>query len=783
MVASTEIKPGTTLERLAQAGVYQFPYTSKLSFHLLIEFWENLIDSDDPTERLIAREIKKGLKQAPELRLPIEDNSLLEKHDGLLKLMLSAFFPAGLKETQISALSAPFNLGAVYRTPRFNELLERKDLEISFGDMPAEAMKMNYIKASSVILKTFYNTDILMETPFLVSFHDVKSGLDLHYKPEMDVRFSEVVTTKPIKKLSRSDITSLLNNIENVDRWMELLPPDNFQFHGLIRMTMTDFTEEEAFSRIKYTLLDRDAALNWDKMEQIEQEIRTLFRNPALRIGLTGMTYAGRSDLELSHNAWRRLVPLEDKHRTGDYSKSAYAPVFDEHRLVLVDDLKKYPTRSPYEDSVVESGVRALMIAPLKDEKGKMVGVLELGSKKAEEFDALMVEKVKELIPVFAVAVQRSIEETKRGVEVMVKEKFTAIHPSVEWRFQQAATNLLERQKMDPSATEMEPIAFKDVYPFYAQSDIVSSSTKRNEAIQADLLENLNLARKLVQSISGLEGYPLVDQFDFRIGEYISNLQDSLNSGDEVRVMEFLNNEIDPFFDHLIKLQPGITSLIQNYRDKLNPILGVIYSRRQAYEESVQKINETLTNLVELRQKEAQAIIPHYYEKYQTDGIEFNMYLGQSILENEQFDEMYIENARLWQLMLMCEITRKIEALRPGLRVPMTTAQLILVYSNPIAIRFKPEEKQFDVDGAYNIRYEVIKKRIDKSVIRGTNERLTQAGKVAVVYTQEKDKEDYLRYMNYLQASGYIDSEVEQLELAPLQGVVGLKALRFTVAL
>ena len=72
-------------------------------------------------------------------------------------------------------------------------------------------------------------------------------------------------------------------------------------------------------------------------------------------------------------------------------------------------------------------------------------------------------------------------------------------------------------------------------------------------------------------------------------------------------------------------MQPGITSLIDNYREKLNPALGVIYTRRKAYEDSVLKVNETLTNLVELRQKEAQAIIPHYYEKYQTDGIEFNM--------------------------------------------------------------------------------------------------------------------------------------------------------------
>ena len=90
------------------------------------------------------------------------------------------------------------------------------------------------------------------------------------------------------------------------------------------------------------------------------------------------------------------------------------------------------------------------------------------------------------------------------------------------------------------------------------------------------------------------------------------------------------------------------------------------------------------------------------------------------------------------------------------------------------------DEKQFDVDGSYNVRYEIIKKRIDKSNIKETNERLTQAGKIAIVYLQEEDKQEYMRYLEYLISKGCIEPEIEDLELDRLQGAEGLHALRVT---
>jgi hypothetical protein len=107
-------------------------------------------------------------------------------------------------------------------------------------------------------------------------------------------------------------------------------------------------------------------------------------------------------------------------------------------------------------------------------------------------------------------------------------------------------------------------------------------------------------------------------------------------------------------------------------------------------------------------------------------------------------------------------------------------ASLVLVHSNPLAIKFRMDEKQFDVDGAYNIRYEIIKKRIDKAHIKNTSERLTAPGKIAIVYSQDKDAVEYKKYIKYLQSKSLL-GKLEQLDLEDLQGVYGLKALRVEV--
>jgi hypothetical protein len=136
---------------------------------------------------------------------------------------------------------------------------------------------------------------------------------------------------------------------------------------------------------------------------------------------------------------------------------------------------------------------------------------------------------------------------------------------------------------------------------------------------------------------------------------------------------------------------------------------------------------------------------------------------------------------RLWQLKSMAEIGIITRNLRPRLSKPLQTTQLIFVHSSPITLGFRDDEKRFDIEGAYSIRYEIVKKRIDKVLIRDTGERLTQPDKIALVYFSQSEEDEYLEYIRTLQVEGLLKKDIEFLMLEDLQGVHHLKALRIGI--
>jgi hypothetical protein len=378
-------------------------------------------------------------------------------------------------------------------------------------------------------------------------------------------------------------------------------------------------------------------------------------------------------------------------------------------------------------------------------------------------------------------AVERSRDEIDNQIEAIIREQYTAIHPSVEWKFIETSYNLLEKRETEGKNAVAQSISFRDVHPLYAQADIVSSSDKRNHAIQADLSDNLQRLLDILNKAINLGKYPLLNQYRRSAERNLKGILEDFNSNDESRIVSWLKDEIHPVLEDIQDRYPDLQANIRRYFDYIDGDLGIVYKERKRYEESVSRINSTIAHYLEEQQEAAQQIVPHYFERYKTDGVEYDIYAGQSLLKTGTFKPMHLRNLRLWQVIDMCEVTRLVNGLQAELPVPLTTAQLIFTYSNPLSIRFRMDEKQFDVDGAYNVRYEILKKRIDKALVEGTDERLTQAGKVAIVYLQEKDKQEYLEYADYLISEGYITEDIEDLKIGKLQGVQGLRALRFTV--
>lgn len=762
-------------------GMKHLPFETYFSLIPLIRYLEEKVDSDYPGEAFIAQTILEKIDQVPELRQPLKDLSTLDEYHDIIEMMMLLLLPPTGRSNILAKMTPPFSMRSVYITPAMQELMNKHEVSLVLPDVMEKIYCARVIKACTFILQKFYDQKIVDDQLFSITVRDPKSGLTRFFKTSMSMDFIDIEAKKPLKPLSRETINQMLRNIYDIDLWLEHLPPENFAFHGFVMGQMTDITEEEALSRIKFKLLGQDAVTGQGNIDALQDLMRTYFRQPDLRMGITAIDYP--AERMVGHRYRIRFDFLADRHEcllNNANSNSIYEKVCKYKEVLLVEDLNALKKKTPIERDLIEEGIQSIIVAPLKNKKGNIIGLLEIGSPTPFRLHSFIELKFKEIIDLFATAVERSRDEVDNRIEAIIREKYTAVHPSVEWKFIRNAFEILENREKNISR-EPPPIVFDDVFPLYGQADIVGSSDIRNQAIQEDLKINLKLAATTAKRCLQVLEYPLLEQMLMYIEKDMAILDGEFNSSDESRIIELLQNDIHPLFHQIGVNHPELSGFISHYFSKLDPEFQIVYQKRHSYENSVSLLNRSISKYLDSEQEKMQQLLPHYFEKYKTDGVEYDLYIGQSLLRTGLFSDLHLQNFRLWQLILMCEITRLVDQLQDRLEVPLVTAQLIFAYTNALSIRFRMDDKQFDVDGAYNVRYEILKKRIDKATVNGTDERLTQAGKVAIVYLQEKDRQEYLRYIEYLQHKGYVTGEVEELEINRLQSVQGLKALRVTV--
>ena len=82
-----------------------------------------------------------------------------------------------------------------------------------------------------------------------------------------------------------------------------------------------------------------------------------------------------------------------------------------------------------------------------------------------------------------------------------------------------------------------------------------------------------------------------------------------------------------------------------------------------------------------------------------------------------------------------------------------------------------------------DVRHEIIKSRLDKALIKGTGDRLTQPGRIAVVYSNPEEGRQIQQHVDFMTSQGKLNNDLEVLELDDMPDVKGLKAFRVGVNL
>ena len=755
-----------------------FPFRSELSLKLLIEYWEKRILSGTVP---FGAPLLEHIRRVPELKETILDRSLLDKHGELISFLMSAVIAPSQTDKELAAATVPFHFDSIFETQAFRKTIDLASVGASaVVNIPGRDLIVGKtIQACLMILQQFYNVRINFDKPILFTIPSKTTGLDKVYKIDIERQFFEIVSKRELRPIDPRIVKFLTEKVYDLDLWLQYIRPDDFEFRGFMVLRMVDVTDQEMVSSIKYDLLEKNAVSRRESFLAIQHKLRSIFRMPDLRMGIAYFDADNKIVLstDQERDYWKSLV--ENDNCDDNFHGSVYERTWMEKRYITVEDLQLYPYRSAIEEALMTNGIRSMLLAPLIEE-GETIGMLELATPNAGELNPITANKVESVLPMFTAAVKRVKEETSTEVRAIIQEECTNIHPVVEWRFLEAGKNVLEKRRKGEPAV-LEDIVFRDVFPLFGMADVRNSSLERTAAIRHDLTHNLELAKDVLQKIQQRMKLPLVDETLFKADAQLEKIGLGLASGDESSVLDFLKREINPLLVHFSE-QEEFSADIEQYLAQLDPSFGVIYRKRRDFEESLGMINNMISNYLNEAQLAAQEMFPHYFEKYQTDGIEYTIYLGTSLTKDRPFNTFFLKNFRLWQLLLSTEIEKRMVRLKPQLKVNLDITQLLLVHDQALSIRFRPDEKQFDVDGAYDIRYEIIKKRIDKATIKRTGERLTQPGKIAVIFNQQKIRDEYMRYFDYLSAKDLIGRKVEELELDELPGATGLRALRVEVS-
>ena len=727
-----------------------------------------------------AIEMVKMFEQNPELNDGFSDYSLLEKYSNEINLLLNPLFPEPLQLNEIKAASIPFSFTSFKFTDRFQNILNNAgdDYEFTVRNFEDESM---YILACTFILSFVYGYNIDTKRPFYFDIPDKTSGTMKYYRAAFNGDFSEITATENAPNITKEDFRELLNSFDNIELWKEKFPPNSYIFKGFGIINLFDVTSEEMLSSIKANLL----ASGDNLIYKLQNNLRDFYALKDLRLGYSIFDNLNEKLCETIVNKSNSII-LNNKEEincsSNYFCESIMQKVFVDHETFVISDIEEYgknTDKNLFYYKLYDSGIQSIILIPIKATKNGDLALLEIASPRAYDLNSVNINKLKDIIPVFEAAVKRTSEERQNVLEATIQENYTSIHNSVKWRFYEAAEKYHTESQSNENA-KLDEIIFKDVYPLFGQSDIKGSSEARNTAIKEDLITQLTLAISVLKDACKTEKLPIYNELMYRVSTFLKDVKDDLNAGDEINILDFLQREIYPVFNHIKEINKELSKKVNIYMMRLDKDLNVVYEKRKDYEKSVNLINEKLSKYIDKRQKDAQKMYPHYFERYKTDGVEFNMYIGESITKKNSFDVLYLYNLRLWQLQTMCEMENIAYSIADTMPNNLRVASLILVHSNPMAIKFRMDEKQFDVDGAYNIRYEIIKKRIDKSHIKNTEERITQPGKIAIIYSQDKDALEYIKYINFLQSRKQL-GKIEFLELEDLQGVSGLKALRVEV--
>jgi len=760
----------------------------KLHFEPFFRYLESFTESGVSSDDVIPLFALERIKEIEHVSGKLSKHNLSAYKD-ILQLIYS--LSVSLIDTDPKrywALATPLAEETFYGTDAFFDLwknkLEEQDIQdqMQDGDNLNNQEKLIY----TLIFERLYGLPTKENNTIVYHHLNEKGEIIDYYDLNIDFKFVDI---KPKKELPKFDLGNLTKNTNDASLFdwnhvVNAIKIEDFELSGFTILTVKKSSLEHTIKRIQSILLDL-ATYNYHLfLSDLEKIIAPILKGrgtifnlfPLFQLnGLPFFDYSITNKSILISEAYASNSYTNINPQVANYLKHPHLIFYN-----TMDAIKN--TTSFFDERIKASGVKTYRCIPLIHNH-TLSGIMEVYSHQLDQLDNETIQSLRALVPLLSQLSYDVTTEFKKRIDEIIINRFTTIQPAVQWKFNHVAAQYIQELENDEQNAHITPVIFEEVYPLYGAIDVKDSTVIRNASILKDFSFKVKQLALLIDELSRDGKYQLLIDFSKRVDQITGSLDQISFDESMVKIIEFFRKDVQPFLEAARREFSTKQAIIEHYAKHFftNRETGEFY--RNEFETSLWKINHIISKELNHFNSFIQGNYPSYFQKFRTDGIEYDIYIGESITPQQTFSKEFINIFRRQQIISMARIALKAHHAKQDLPIPLETTQLIFINPHSIDISFREDERRFDVEGSLNIRYEIIKKRIDKIRVKRTKERLTQVNKIAIVYLSDEILEDLNLSIQAIYDMGIIESTVEHLKLEDVQGILGLKAIRLTVNL
>lgn len=765
--------------------------TQELSLEFLIPYLQERIAKTDLFERSFPKII---LDRIYELQETVGELSLdnLDKYEEIFHFLYYLSSNALIQDEITWAIGYPVPDKVFYGQQSFYSILD-SDFELIDESLNTPFYQdfdfSNKILYLLILEKLYHLPPVTIKQLFRL----VDNEVNKYYNLKIDYTFMEVSASSP--ELPVLDLSCLYD--KEISSFADLIPflapidLKSFCFKGFTLLKFIDKTHEQAGVKIQ-NLISRLPSLDvltdvssfnrnliWDELKDI---IKTLANSSEVQcsffplLELNGVPIL-TSDLSKESIFFSGFLNIESSNCNHEISSFLNAP----YTITFGFDENTNGTDVSFVHYLKSLNIASYVCFPLRN-KNNLVGFLEVYAYDDNVLKKSDLLNIASYLSLMSNLAQDIVSTFKTTMDKVILEKYTSLQEAVQWKFNQEAANYLGQVSSQGAAVEISKISFTNVFPIYGAIDVRNSTKLRNMAFRNDSYKRLAVLQLLVDQLESKELTAVSQMFIARLNNVKSWLDEGKIDQYLMDVLSFFQDEVFIFFETLDSDDLILSQYKKQYLRENEDLNSDFNSSSKYFDHSLSLLNSIIDSELGKFNDYVQQLFPSYFEKFRTDGIEYDLYIGQSITPTQDFDINILKEIRKQQIVSMIVIAKETFSILEELPISLVTTQLIFVHPNPIDISFRQDERRFDVEGGYNIRYEVIKKRIDKARILDTQERLVQPNKIAIVYSSPRVKEELLDTLESLVNEQLIRPDIEHVILEELQGVQGLQAFRIAVA-